>query len=90
MLYQRIGQRSRVQRKLKEMTQEVLAQKAGISLSFLGHIERGTRKLSVDTLFSICMALDCSADQLMETGKLARDRGNNLKDLLQEALIMLE
>ena len=87
MLYQRIGKRIRAQRKLKGMTQEQLSQTAGISLSFLGHIERGTRKLSVETLYAICMALDCSSDQLMETGKCSR---YNVKDLLQEALMMLK
>lgn len=89
MLYQRIGRRIRAQRKLQRMTQEVLAQKAGISLSFLGHIERGTRKLSVDTLFNLCMALDCSADMLMETGKHG-NRSSSVKDLLQDALSLLE
>ena len=90
MLYERIGRRIRAQRKLQRMTQEQLSQKAGISLSFLGHIERGTRKLSVDTLYAICMALDCSADMLMETGKLCRSRRNSVKELLLDALTMLD
>jgi len=90
MLYERIGRRIRAQRKLKRMTQETLSQKAGISLSFLGHIERGTRKLSVDTLYALCMALDCSADQLMETGKHAHGPAASVKELLHEALAMLD
>lgn len=48
-----------------EITQEQLARKVGISTSFMGHIERGTRVLSVDTLFKLCAALGASADCLM-------------------------
>lgn len=90
MLYQRIGKRIRAQRMLQQMTQEQLALKAGISLSFLGHIERGTRKLSVETLYALCMALDCSSDQLMETGKYSRNPDCNVRELLREALVMLD
>ena len=32
---------------------------------FLGHIERDTRKLSVDTLYKIAKVLHCSADELL-------------------------
>ena len=38
---------------------------ADISLSFLGHIERGTRKLSVETLCRLAKALHCSFDALL-------------------------
>lgn len=90
MLYAKIGRRIRAQRTLRDMTQAELAEQAKISLSFLGHIERGTRKMSVETLFAICAALDCSADQLMETGKYSRGPSGSVKELLQDALAMLE
>ncbi|MBR5874493.1 MAG: helix-turn-helix transcriptional regulator [Oscillospiraceae bacterium] len=48
-----------------ELTQEGLAEKIGVSTSFIGHIERGSRKLSVETLYSLCVALDVSADFLI-------------------------
>ena len=63
-LYTTIGKRVRSQRKLHGLTQEKLAEKAGISLAFVRHIERGTRKLSVPTLFALARALDCSIDYL--------------------------
>lgn len=47
------------------MTQAELSKLSGISLSFLGHIERGTRKLSVDTLARLAGALGASFDQLI-------------------------
>ena len=57
--YRAMGQRVRAARKRQHMTQQALAEKADISLSFLGHIERGTRIASVETLVSICAALGC-------------------------------
>ena len=48
--YEGVGQRILKQRKAKQLTQEQLAENAGISLSFLGHIERGTRVASVEML----------------------------------------
>ena len=56
--YKEIGARIRKQRKEKELSQEQLSELIGISLSFLGHIERGTRMASVETLARICKALD--------------------------------
>jgi len=66
MLYQGLGKRIRQQRTLARMTQEKLAEEAGISLSFLGHIERGTRKASLDTLVKICNALKVSPQLLLQ------------------------
>lgn len=65
MDYAQLGKRVRIRRHVLGMTQEVLAEKIGVCTSFVGHIERGTRKLSVETLFGLCKALDVSADWLM-------------------------
>ena len=56
--YACIGQRIRRQRKAKGLSQEQLAEQIGVSLSFLGHIERGTRVASVETLARLCKALE--------------------------------
>ena len=66
MRYDRLGERIRQQRVLAKMTQEKLAEKAGISLSFLGHIERGNRKASIETVVSICNALKVSPGLLLQ------------------------
>jgi transcriptional regulator with XRE-family HTH domain len=66
MDYAALGRRIKAQRKLLGMTQEELAELAGISCSFMGHIERGTRKLSVDTLVKITGALQLSCDMLLQ------------------------
>ena len=66
MDYIALGKRVRYIRRCQDITQEQLAEKVGISASFVGHIERGTRVLSVDTLYKLCTALGVSADYLIE------------------------
>ena len=63
--YAGLGKRIRKNRKLLHLTQEELADLAGISLSFMGHIERGSRKASIETLVNIAAALNVSIDWLM-------------------------
>ncbi|MDE6888221.1 MAG: helix-turn-helix domain-containing protein [Eubacterium sp.] len=63
--YAGMGARIRQVRKAKGWSQDVLAKKCGISMSFLGHIERGTRIMSLETFTSICTALDTNADEIL-------------------------
>lgn len=63
--YSKMGMRIRQVRKVKGWSQDELAKKCGISMSFLGHIERGTRIMSLETFVSICEALDTGADELL-------------------------
>lgn len=65
MDYVLLGKRVRIRRQVLELTQEELAERIGVCTSFIGHIERGTRKLSVDTLYALCKALETSADFLL-------------------------
>lgn len=60
-----MGQRIKAKRKELHLTQEQLAEYADISASFLGHIERGTRIASIETLYAICKALNVSSDYLL-------------------------
>lgn len=66
MDYEALGKRIRSQRKLLGMTQEELSEKVGVSCSFIGHIERGSRKLSLETLVNISEALNISCDALLQ------------------------
>ena len=66
MPYKDFGRRVKQQRKLAQLTQEKLAEKAGISFAFVGHIERGTRKCSVDTLVKLANALGVSPNTLLQ------------------------
>lgn len=66
MDYKSLGHRIRKCRIEKHLTQEKLAEMAGISLSFLGHIERGTRKASLETIVSLSNSLEISIDYLLQ------------------------
>lgn len=66
MNYALMGQKIRLQRRKAGYTQDQLAELAGISTSFMGHIERGSRVMSLDTLQRICVVLDMSANDLLE------------------------
>ena len=65
MNYALMGQRIKQARKEKRLTQIELAELAGVSASFLGHIERGSRIASIETLCSLCRALNVSSDYLL-------------------------
>jgi len=88
MDYSSLGARIRRERILRSWTQEQLAEKANISLSFLGHIERGTRKASLETLVALANVLDVSIDDLL-SGSLShkpRQHADQLHGKKQTAL----
>ena len=66
MDYISLGRRIHQKRRELRMTQTQLAAKVGLSVSFLGHIERGSRKASLESLVSICNALNVSPNYLLE------------------------
>lgn len=63
--YASIGMRIRKARKEKGMSQDELAKECGICLSFMGHIERGTRHMSLETFANICIILESDAGELL-------------------------
>ncbi|MGN0777960.1 MAG: helix-turn-helix domain-containing protein [Aristaeellaceae bacterium] len=65
MDYKDLGNRVRTVRRQHSLTQEQLAEKVGISASFLGHIERGTRVASLETLVAICNTLNVTPEYLL-------------------------
>ena len=65
MDYKAIGARIQHLRKLKRLTQSELSEKVGISLSFMGHVERGARVMSIETLAKLARVLDCSTDYIL-------------------------
>ena len=60
-----IGMHIRTFRKIREMTQEELAERAGISIQFLSVLERGKGVPSVPTLLSLCSALNVTPNDLL-------------------------
>lgn len=62
--YKDIGARIRAVRMERKMTQEQLAEAAGVGTSHISHIETGSGTPSFETIIQIINALDCSADEL--------------------------
>ena len=60
-----IGKNIRKYRQQKKMRQEDLAEKAGLSVNYIGMIERGDKIPALDTFIAITNALGVSADQLL-------------------------
>ena len=63
--FKALGQRVKRVRLLRELTQEQLAEKADVVNSYVGVIERGEKKASINTLVKIANALNCSVDYLL-------------------------
>ena len=61
-----IGDRLKVVRKKKGMTQEDVADKAGIAVSQVGRIERGKLNPSISTIFVIALALEIEPKELFD------------------------
>jgi y4mF family transcriptional regulator len=61
-----VGERIKKRRTELGWTQDQLAQKAGISKSFLSDLENGKRSVSADNLLDIARVLSLSLDYLMK------------------------
>ena len=60
-----IGKRIRMARESKMMTQEVFAEKVGISETYVGMIEMGERIPKLETFIRIANILEVSADYIL-------------------------
>lgn len=65
MDYYMIGQRIRKYRKAYGLSQEALAEKIGISVPHMSHIETGNTKLSLPVLVAMAEALEVRTDDLL-------------------------
>ena len=63
--YAALGKRIKEKRISEKLTQEQLGEMCELSAAHIGHIERGTRILSVDVLFRIAQVLNVSVDYLL-------------------------
>ena len=69
--YRVVGEKIKSLRRQAGLTQEQMAELCDISTSFLGHIERGSRRLSLETAVKIADCLQVSIDSLIISGKQA-------------------
>jgi len=61
----RIGKQLRYVRRVKDKTQEQLAEQIDVSVGWLSRIERGTRFPNIKLLFRIAKALHVSVRELL-------------------------
>lgn len=59
------GKRVREMRKSKGISQESLAEMAGIDRSYMGNIERGEKNITLKKAYEICDALDIEIQDLV-------------------------
>ncbi len=82
MDYYAIGQRIRKFRKAQGLSQETLAEQAGISVTHMSHIETGNTKLSLPVLVDLAEILDVRTDDLLYDGIFA-ERSSTIDEIVQ-------
>lgn len=65
MRLETIGLNIRKYRKLKNLRQDQLAEKAELSTNYIGMLERGEKTPSLETFLTIARVLEVSADMLL-------------------------
>ncbi len=80
MNYKDLGARIRDERVKFKLTQEKLAEIVGLSPIYIGQVERGERKMSLDTLVKIAGCLHVSIDYLI-TGSSESDNRIEVTEL---------
>ena len=65
MQFDSIGKNIRKYRLEKKMRQDTLAEKAGLSVNYIGMVERGEKMPSLKTFICIVNALGVSADMVL-------------------------
>lgn len=73
MDYYKIGQKIRKYRKAQSLSQESLAEKVGISVTHMSHIETGNTKLSLPVLVDLSTVLGVQTDDLLKDKNDGRD-----------------
>ncbi len=63
--YSVIGERLKLARKEKHLTQEQLAEKIDVSIAFLSRIERGSSQINLKRLSQICEILDVTEGDIL-------------------------
>lgn len=60
-----IGKRLKIARKQKAYTQEMLAEKMGVSVAYLSKIETGKLHINIERLTQICKLLDITEGEIL-------------------------
>ena len=69
-LQRQFGATIRAERLARGLTQQELAFEAGLSLTYIGEIERGQRMVSLDTVQRLATALEITGAELLARAEL--------------------
>ena len=84
--WNRIGLRIQTRRLEKHLTQQNLAEKANLSDVYIGYIEQGKRKASVNTLFKITEILGCTINDLLTENSSNPESASALDEAIRQLL----
>ena len=62
---EKLGASIRLRREALGLSQESLAQKAGLHRTYIGSVERGERNVGLDNIIAIARALGCQPSELL-------------------------
>lgn len=90
-IYQNFGNIVRMKRRQLALTQK-LAELTDMSLSFLGHIERGSRKCSIKTMQKLCKILNIDGNDALclNISKHGESQFRNIIEQLQALISDLQ
>ena len=71
--YKLIGTRIKEQRRLREYTQEDLAEKLEVSVGYISQVERGITRISLDLLAEVSTVLECDMAVLVTGSAMNRE-----------------
>ncbi|WP_096200666.1 helix-turn-helix domain-containing protein [Bacillus sp. FJAT-45350] len=78
-----VGNKVRLLRKEKGMTQEELAEQCGIQNTYIGGIERGERNISLNTIETLAEGLGVFPYELLKFDDLKQDVLNDKRTLIE-------
>ena len=84
MDYMKLGEKIKKERLRNRLTQEMLAEMADITSSYVGQIERGERKVTLSKLVRIANVLNVSIDYLLSDTMEMKD--DNLQVEIKNAM----
>lgn len=70
-----LGEAVRTLREARDLTQEDLADQAGMTANYVGDAERGERNISVRALWQLADGLEVPASDLLRVAEKPRRRG---------------
>ncbi len=84
VLLQLVGEKIRIIRKTKGLTQEALGNKSQLSFSYISDVERGTRNISIESLEKIMTALEVSPNEIFDFHDISTESGfENKKSIIE-------